>query len=232
MVKDFERTGRLPQGFNTAYISLIPKVDNATSLKDFRPISMVGCLYKIVTKLLARRLQHVMSSIIGPQQSGFIRGRQILDGALIAGELIESCKRSNTKATILKLDFHKAFDNVSWNFLDWVMEQMQFPSKWRRWIQSCVMSSTASILLNGSPTPPFKLRRGLRQGDPLSPFLFDLAVETLHLIITKSTSMGLWDGIEVCKHGPKLTHLQYADDTIMFCLPNQSHLMNIKSVRL
>ena len=162
MVDDFWLTGKLPKGSNNAFIVLIPKCETPTGFSDYRPISMVGCLYKIVTKILSRRLQTVMPSIIGPHQSAFIRGRQILDGALIAGEIVDSCKRSRTKAILLKLDFHKAFDCISWNYLKWVMEQMNFPSKWIEWIISCVMTASASILLNGSPTPPFRLQRGLR----------------------------------------------------------------------
>lgn len=94
-----------------------PKCESSVGFSDYRPISMVGCLYKVITKILSRRLQGVMSSIISPHQSAFIKDRQILDGALIAGELVDSCKRNKTKAILLKLDFHKAFDGISWNYL-------------------------------------------------------------------------------------------------------------------
>ena len=230
IVQDFWNSARLPRGSNSAFISLIPKVDNPCDFKDYRPISMVGCAYKIIAKLMARRLQKVMNSLIGPQQSSFIKGRQILDGALIASEIIDSCKKSKTEAMMMKLDFHKAFDSVSWKYLDWVLEQMNFPLKWREWIRSCTMSASASLLINGSPSDPFKLHRGLRQGDPLSPFLFNLAVEPLSLLFQKSISLGLWDGIEICRNGSKVSHLQYADDTLVFCPPDMKSLMNIKAV--
>ena len=230
MVEDFWTTSKLPKGTNVALIALIAKIDNPEGFKDFRPISMVGCIYKIIAKVLARRLQSVMDTLIGPFQSSFIKGRQILDGALVAGEIIDSCQRRNIKTTILKLDFHKAFDSISWQFMDWTLSQMGFPTQWRKWIGACVMSASASILINGSPTTPFKLHRGLRQGDPLSPFLFDLAVETLSLIIQKASNLKLWEGIEVCKGGMKVTHLQYADDTILFCPPRLEYLLNIKMV--
>lgn len=129
---------------------------------------------------------------------------------------------------ILKLDFHKAFDCVSWSFLDWILSQMRFPQKWRLWISSCVTSVAASILVNGSPTIPIKLHRGLRQGDPLSPFLFVLVVEFLNLLIKKATNLQMWNGVPVSKNEPLLTHLQYADDTVLFSQPNLHHLMEIK----
>lgn len=108
------------------------------------------------------------------------------------------------------------------------MDQIGFPPLWRNWISSCVSSAAASVLLNGSPLVPFKLERGLRQGDPLSPFLFVLAAEVLNLMIKKATSLNKWSGIPICKSGPILTHLQFADDTIIFSLPDLEALGNIQ----
>lgn len=138
-------SGSLPRGNNTAFIALIPKLQGACGQKNFRLISMVGILNKIVAKLLSRRLQQVINSLISPNQSSFIKGRQILDGTLIAGKIIETYKRNRAKAIIMKLYFHKAFDSVSWGFLDWVLGPMHFPSKWREWTGSCVMSASVSI---------------------------------------------------------------------------------------
>lgn len=154
-----------------------------------------------------------MSTLIGPLQSSYV---------------IESCKRRGTTAALLKLDFHKAYDSVSWNFLRWVLEKMKFPAKWCEWIMTCVMTASASILINRSPSNPFKLQRGLRQGDPLSPFLFVLIVEALNQMIKNATKLHLWQGIETCKTGIKISHLQYADDTLMFCDANLESLKNIK----
>ena len=228
IIEDFFLTSRLPKGTNVAFIALIAKCDKPEGFQDFRPISMVGCVSKIIAKLLARRLQKVMDSLVGPNQSSFIAGRQILDGALVAGEIIDSCRQAKISATILKLDFHKAFDSVAWSFLEWTLASMGFPDVWRSWIMACVSSAAASILINGSPTVPFKLHRGLRQGDPLSPFLFNLIVETLSLVIDKAANLGLWEGLAVSRGGQRVTHLQYADDTIIFCPPNLDFLLNIK----
>ena len=228
LVNDFWEISRLPKGCNTAFIALIPKSKTPLKFSYYRPISMVGCLYKIIAKLLVRRLQRVIDSLIGSHQTSFIKGRQILDGALIASEVVASCKRNKSQAALLKLDFHKAFDSISWNYLEWVLVQMNFPPKWRTWMRSCVMSASASILINGSPSSTFKLQRGLRQGDPLSPFLFNLVVEPLNLLIQKSVSRGLWSGIERSHNRTMVSHLQYADDTLVFCDPNIQSLLNIK----
>ncbi|XP_057249213.1 uncharacterized protein LOC130590681 [Beta vulgaris subsp. vulgaris] len=230
IIQEFWLTGNLPKGSNVAFIALIAKTENPRGFKEYRPISMVGCIYKIIAKILAHRLKRVMNHLVGPHQSSFIEGRNILDSVLIAGELLESCRSSKLPAVLLKLDFHKAFDCVSWSFLYWTLEQMGFPPQWILWISSCVSSATASILLNGTPTKPFKLQRGLRQGDPLSPFLFILVVEVLNLLIKKATAMGFWSGIEVCKYGPVLSHLQFADDTVLFSSPDPQCLHNVRKV--
>lgn len=220
IVHNFWAKGHIPRGCNTSYIALIPKTPNPSSFKDFRPISMVGCIFKIIAKLMARRIQNVMNNLISPLQSSYIEGRQILDGALVASEVIESCKRTGREATLLKLDFHKAYDSVSWEFLHWILVQMNFPPQWCTWVMACVTSASASILINGSPSTPFKLQRGLRQGDPLSPFLFVLVVEALNLMIRKATGLRLWKGVECRKNGLAITHLQYADDTLILCDAN------------
>lgn len=121
MVNEFWASSSLPKGCNTTYIALIPKCESPKCLKEYRPISMVGFLYKIIAKLLSKRLQAVISSLVGPLQSSYIEGRQILDGAMVAGEIIESCKKKNIETILFKLDFHKAYDSVSWGFLHWTL---------------------------------------------------------------------------------------------------------------
>lgn len=98
-------------------IALIAKSENPRGFKDYMPISMVGCIYKIIAKILTHRLKRVMNHLVEPHQSSFIEGRNILDSVLIAGELLESCKSFKLPAVLLKLDFHKAFDCISCSFL-------------------------------------------------------------------------------------------------------------------
>ena len=121
MVDEFYRTNLLPPGINSSFVTLIPKVKGANKLHDFRPISLVGSLYKIISKLLASRVKQVMSEVISDHQNTFIKGRQILDSVLIANEAINFMKKKKGKGYLFKLDFHKAFDSVLWDYVNEVM---------------------------------------------------------------------------------------------------------------
>ncbi|XP_071715249.1 uncharacterized mitochondrial protein AtMg01250-like [Rutidosis leptorrhynchoides] len=117
---------------------------------------------------------------------------------------------------MFKVDFEKAFDSLSWEFLDDMMGFMGFGVKWRGWIASCLKAASISILVNGSPTKEFKLGRGVRQGDPLSPFLFIIAAEGLNWLTKSTISNNLYSGVKIGKNNVPISHLQYADDTLCF----------------
>ncbi|GJS34885.1 putative RNA-directed DNA polymerase [Tanacetum coccineum] len=187
-VKDFEILGYIPRGCNSSFITLVPKVDDPLVIGDFRPISLIGCQYKIIAKILANRLSQVVASVVGDVQMAYIKGRQIIDGPLMVEEIIAWAKKAKKRLMILKVDFEKAFDSLNWSFLFSILEQMGFSAKWRNWIHSCLNSAYASVLVNGSPTKEFKIKRGLRQGDPLSHFLFILAVEALNVVLLEATN--------------------------------------------
>lgn len=144
-------------------------------MNDFRPISLLGSLYKILAKILANRLRQVIGSVVSEVQPAFVKNRKILDGILIANEVVNEAHKSKKDLMLFKVDFEKAYDSVDWGYLDEVMGSMSFPTLWRKWIKECVCTATASVLVNGSPTDEFHLERGLLQCDPLSPFLFLLA---------------------------------------------------------
>nr|GEZ23180.1 RNA-directed DNA polymerase, eukaryota, reverse transcriptase zinc-binding domain protein [Tanacetum cinerariifolium] len=154
-------------------------------------------MYKIIAKILANRLVGVLDNIVNETQSAFIANRQILDGPFILNETIQWCKAKNNQALIFKVDFEKAYDSVRWDFLDEVLMKFDFGDKWRNWIKSCLYSSRGSIIVNGSPTNEFNFGRGLKQGDPLSPFLFILIMESLHLSFQRVVDEGMFQGLKV-----------------------------------
>nr|GEW36416.1 RNA-directed DNA polymerase, eukaryota, reverse transcriptase zinc-binding domain protein [Tanacetum cinerariifolium] len=164
-VVSFLSWGKFPQGVNSAFITLIPKVSNPLFIKDYRPISLIGLHYKIVAKILSNRLSKVIDSIISPERSAFILGRQILDGPLILSEIINWYKKRKKKLMLFKVDFEKAFNYVSWKYLDYMLHKLGFGSRWRTWINNCLMSARTSILINGSPTSEFSLKRDWNQND-------------------------------------------------------------------
>jgi len=226
---EFHHNGKLTKGLNSTFIALIPKVNSPQRLNDFQLISLVGCLYKVLAKVLANRLRSVVGSVVSESQSAFVKGKQILDGILIANEAVDEARRLNKELLLFKVDFEKAYDSVDLQYLDVVMANMNFPTLWRKWIAECVESATTSVLVNGSPTDEFPIERGLRQGDPLSPFLFLLAAEGFNVLMNEVVGAQLFHGYGIgYENEVTLTHLQFADDTII--IANKSWL-NVRTMR-
>ncbi|GKB29112.1 putative RNA-directed DNA polymerase, eukaryota, reverse transcriptase zinc-binding domain protein, partial [Tanacetum coccineum] len=228
-VNHFFNNGFRHSGGNSSFIALILKFQGAKMVKDYRPISLIGSLYKIITKLLANRLVTVIDGLVNEVQSAFIANRQILDGPFILNEIIHWCKAKKKQTLIFKVDFEKAFDSVRWDFLDDVLKNLGFGSRWRDWIQSCLNSSKGSILVNGSPTSEFQYFKSLKQGDPLSPFLFILVMECLHLSFQKVVNAGLYKGV-VLDNSLQISHLFYADDVVFigqWCDSNISTIIRV-----
>ncbi|GKC55651.1 putative RNA-directed DNA polymerase [Tanacetum coccineum] len=188
-IKHFEATGSIANGCNPSFIVLIPKKQDPLGFLDYQPISLIGCVNKVISKILASRIAKVMSSIIGPNQTTFIAGRQILDGCLVANEIIRMANIEKHKLLLFKVDFEKAFDSVNWNFFYNTMRQMGFGEKWIKWIFACLSSASISVLVNGSPSREFKMEIRLRQGDPLSPFLFLIIAEDLQISIFNAMNL-------------------------------------------
>lgn len=162
VVQDFFLFARFPKGCNPSFITLIPKVSSAKFVKDFRPISLIGCQYKIIAKILANRLSMVISDLVNKQQYAFVVGRQILDDPLIRNEFLSWCKTKKKKAMIFKVDFEKMYDSVKWDFLDDILGKFGFGTRWQGWIRGCLYSSMGFVLINSSLTKEFQFYKGLR----------------------------------------------------------------------
>lgn len=224
MMADFHRFGKIVKGLNPSFISLIPKKPSPLTLEDYRPISLIGGAYKIISKILAARLAKVIGGIVGQNQSAFIAGRNIMDGVIILNEAMDEAKRCKIPRMCFKVDFAKAYDSISWKFLEDMLEGFNFDSKWRKWMKACVESATGSVLVNGSPTGEFKLKRGLRQGDPISPFLYLIVAEGLNMLVHRAVEMGELKPAVIGKKRVAVSHLQYADDTVFLAMVNPKTL--------
>nr|GEV32311.1 RNA-directed DNA polymerase, eukaryota [Tanacetum cinerariifolium] len=221
-VKEIFSSIKFPPGSNSSFITLIPKSVDAKMVKDFRPISLIGSFYKI----LSNRLCTVMPDLISDVQTAFISKHQILDGPFILNEFISWRKYHKTKAMIFKADFEKAFDSVRWDYLDGVLNDFGFYVKWRGWIQACLSSAMGSILVNGSPSSEFKFHKGLKQGDPLSPFLYILVMESLHISFNNILNFVLYKGIRI-DESLTLSHIFYADDAVFIGKWDKANVITI-----
>ena len=155
-----------------------------------------------------------------------------MDGDLIANEVVDWWKRSGQSGLILKLDFEKAYDSVNWDCLLSMMSRFGFGARWKKWIQECVCTPKVSVLVNGSPMAEFSPEKGLRQGDPLSPFLFNLVAEGLDMLIIRAGESGLITGAVIGQEWASTTvsHLQFADDTIIFCKADVGEVVAVKRI--
>nr|GEY55493.1 RNA-directed DNA polymerase, eukaryota [Tanacetum cinerariifolium] len=229
VVKWFFSHGFIPKGCNSAFVTLIPKILNANMVKDFRPISLIGSVYKIIAKILENRLSIVLGDIVNEIQSAFVAKRYILDSPFILNKIVRWCSKKNKQAMVFKVDFEKAYDSVIWDFLDDILLKFGFGEKWRLWIRSCLKPSRGSVLVNGSLTKEFQFYKGLKQGDPLSPFLFILVMESLHISFRRVVDAGLFKGIKI-GHSIQISHLFYVDDAIFMGDWCQSNIDTITRV--
>lgn len=160
--------------------------------------------------------------------------RQITDAILMANEIVDGIFRNNSQGVICKLDMEKAFDSMSWNFIEYVLGRLGFSHKWRGWISTCISSTSFATSVNGGPSAFFNTSRDLKQGDPLSPLLFIIVMETLNKMIDKVRELNMMKDITV-GNGDKqieISHPFFADDTLFFCQPDISTLLNLRCIML
>jgi hypothetical protein len=122
-------------------------VARPSSLGEFRAISLLGCLYKIIAKVLAARLSKVMDSVVASTQSAFVKGRNLVDGVMVVNEVIDLAKKSGKASLVLKMDFEKAYDSVDWGFHEYMMRRFGFGARWIDWMKACVFAGNLSVLV-------------------------------------------------------------------------------------
>ncbi|RVX13251.1 LINE-1 reverse transcriptase-like [Vitis vinifera] len=205
MFKEFFEHGSFAKSLNTTFLVLIPKKGGAEDLRDFRPISLLGGLYKLLAKVLTNRLKKVLDRVVSVDQNAFVRGRQILDASLVANDVIDYWKKRKEKGLICKLDIEKAYDSINWKFLMKVLRKMGFG-----WVL-------------------FEFK-GVEARRPLSPYLFVLGMEVLSTLIRRAGEGGFISGCRLRGRGGEelvVSHLLFADDTLIFCEARREQLANL-----
>ncbi|BBH09066.1 hypothetical protein Prudu_021464 [Prunus dulcis] len=231
MVVNAFKECRIPEKLNYTLITLVPKVDSPQTMVHFRPISLCSTLYKVISKVLVARLRHILPHIISPNQVSFVPGRQITDNILIAQELMHKFKLSKGKKGFMawKIDLSKAYDRLNWKFVEHVLVELGLPCPITKLILCCVSTVRYQICMNGELTDQFLPKNGIRQGDPLSPYLFVMCIEKLSHLIEDSVKKGVWKPVKSSQSGPAVSHLFFADDLVLFAEANSTQARVLKS---
>jgi hypothetical protein len=224
---------QIPEGWNDTVIVLIPKVENPEYITQYRPINLCNVLYKVISKVIAARLKVILDEIIAQVQSAFVPGRLITDNILLAYECLHKIKNKKVGKEGLcavKLDMHKAYDRVEWVFLERMMIRLGFDMEFVNILMACVRSVKYKIRFNDQETEDFLPSRGLRQGDPLSPYLFLICAEGLSSALAHREEVGGIDGVRVCRNAPSVSHLLFADDSLILMKANLTNAASLNQV--
>ncbi|XP_042983328.1 uncharacterized protein LOC122312726 [Carya illinoinensis] len=230
-VSEFFQGMALPRFFNATHLVLIPKLENPTSFDKFRLISLCDVFYKICTKIMVNRLSPLLANFISPEQGAFLSGCSIFDNISMTQEMIHSINKPVYGGNVvLKIDMAKAFSSVDWSFLLQVPKAFGFSDFFCKLIRQCITNPWFSVVMKGVPKGFFKGGRGLRQGDPISPYLFILVEDIFSRMINNQIHMSKIIPFHHPQGSPIISHLLYADDTVLFCNGGKASLKAITDV--
>ena len=202
-------------------------------VSKYRPIALCNILYKLISKVLANRPKKILHYVISESQGAFQSSKAITDNILIAFETLHHMKAQKSKKMgfmAMKLDMSKAYDRVELEYLARIMEKMGFCEKWVALVLECISTVSYLILVNGEPKGDIKPSRGIRQGDPLSPYLFLLCSKGLNRMLQQEVANDQIRGFSLCKRGSRISHLFFADDSLLFCRASRSDLQVIQNI--
>jgi len=203
---------------NQTDICLIPKINNPEFVNQFRPISLCNTIYKVVSKVVVERLKEYIPCLVSPFQTGFVPGRSIHENIVVAQELVHSMNKMTGKKGyfVIKVDLAKAYDMISWDFISRILSEINFPEALINVIIHSVTNVESNVKWNGAREDYFRPQRGIRQGEPISPYLFVLCMDKLSHMILHEVNQGKWKSIKVGRRGPEVSHLMFADDLLLF----------------
>jgi hypothetical protein len=211
---------------------VIQKINDPQTLKDYIPTALCNVIYKVVVKCIINRMRPMLDSLISDSQSAFIPGRLISDNALIAFECFHAIQTNKRPEDFCayKLDLTKAYERVDWQYLKTILLKFGFDPKFVGWIMSCISSVHYKVRINGKLTKGFKPTRGIRQGDPLSPYLFLFVAEGLSKVLQRAVYLQELCELKISRRGPGVSHLLFADDSLLFLKANTSQAGVIKAI--